>query len=122
MARWIARQAAGMQRHPLPCQPLGVGHRRIVVRARVMIGVLLENREDSIRSVMAGLARRYGGNADPHAVAKDRRDLSVEIDVDKHWPVRRELRRPHPFPWLELVLLAGQVERLRLRRALRERR
>jgi hypothetical protein len=89
-----ARHPARVQRHPVPGQPLGVRHRRLVVGARTVHPRLLQDREYAGRGDMprpAG-ARRADPDLDP--VAVDPRELLREADQHHHRPARRQLGLP----------------------------
>ena len=98
----VARQAAGVQRDARPREPLHVGHRRGVVDARVVVGVLLQDREHAGRRLVALLARRNRRDADHHAVAVDVGELLRQRHDHHHRSVGRDLRMPDELARLEL--------------------
>ena len=92
-----------MERNAVPCQPLHERHRCAVVEARIMLDLLLQDGEDPGRGAMAGLAGRYGRNADRQAVAIDDQPLRLAIDHQQHRPRRRKLRRPQILAGLQVL-------------------
>ena len=65
----ITWQMAGMERDPVPGEPLHVRHRRAVIFGRMMDDLLLEDGKYARRSAVSGAPGRDGRGADRHAVA-----------------------------------------------------
>ena len=120
MAFGVAGQPAGVQRDTVPGQPFLKFHRRVVVEARMMVGILLQDGEHAGGRFMAGLAGRNRRHANANAVAVNGSRLARQIDHDDNRPGRRQRRRKHPLPWLQRIGGLGEVERRRHRRALSE--
>ena len=59
----MARQPTGMQRDPVPGQPLHPRHRGIVVHVRVVLGLLLQDGEQADRRLVVTRAGRRIGQA-----------------------------------------------------------
>ena len=78
----MAGNDAGMERDAAPGQPLHVRHRRIVVDVRMVVPVLLEDREGPGRRRVAGTAAGDGGDSDQTTVAEDIGALRGEADDD----------------------------------------
>ena len=99
----VARQVAGVERDARPGEALGERHRRVVVQARVVVGVFLQDREHAGRRLVPGAAGGASRDPDPDAVAIHIDELIGERDDDRHRPRRRALGIPHVLAGLELT-------------------
>ena len=109
VGRRVARQPARMQCDARPGESLHVGHGRIVVEIRVMILVLLQDREDAGRRFVALLSGRDRGRADDHAVPVHVGEL-LRQRHDQH---DRALRRKFGVPGVFARLQLRRQDRLR---------
>ena len=94
----IAGQVAGVQRHPVPGQPVNVRHRGVVVGRRMVVLVLLQDDEDPGRRRVPRLAARAGRDRDPHPVAVDVHQLLGQRHDHRDRPLRRALGMPGNSP------------------------
>ena len=103
----IARQLARMQRHARPGEPVHVRHRRVVVFIRVVVLVLLQDREHARRRRMPRLAGGAGRHGDADAVAINIDALVRDRHDDRHRPLGRALRVPGVLAGLHVLEVIG---------------
>ena len=94
MRRRVAGQIAGMHCDTLRGEPLHVGHRRIVIGARPMHDLLLQDGEHAGRRLASLAAGRYCRRGNGHAVAVQQGALSGQIDHQEQGSGRSGLRVP----------------------------
>jgi hypothetical protein len=108
VAGGIARQVAGMERDPLPGQPLHMRHRRILELARIVVLGLLQDGENAGRRLEAFLARRASRDTDENAVAVDEAALLGDRNDDGDGAFGRPLGVPDELAGLEIFAVLAR--------------
>lgn len=99
--RRVAGQVAAVERDAAPGEPLHVGHRGIVIEARIMLDVALQDGEHAGRRPVAGTAGRDGRNADRHAIAVYHGALGGEAHDEQGGAFGRHVGRPEKLARLK---------------------
>ena len=98
----VARKFTCVNRDARPGEALHVGHGRVVVQVRVVIGVLLKDREYARRRFVALLSRGDGRRTDDHAIAIHIGQLLGQRHDHHDRPLGRQFRVPGVFARLQL--------------------
>ena len=101
VAGGMTRQEPRVKGDSVPSEPLHVGHGGVVIGLGVVVGALLENREDTRRGGVSGHAAADGGTGHQDAVAVDIHDLLGKADQDHDRAVRGNAGSPPVLSGLE---------------------